>query len=212
VHDKTPDHFRPPVLVGEPDAVLRRAIVRALTRGPDRVGLIVEADTLAEAERCVTSIPRLAGALVEASFPDGSSVKLLDRLRDRHGRCPALVTSRSSSARDRSWVFERGAAFLSKPGLAGIPLRRFARDCLKRFDDFERAFRKAALRRFEMREGDATVLSGLLAGWSRRAFEAQGVSMQSYISFTARFRRATGITVRELRRAPLEVLVTRLEG
>jgi hypothetical protein len=191
---------------------LRRAIVRALSQGPDRVGVIVEAATLAEATRCVESVPRLAGVLLEATFPDGGSRSLLDQVRTRHGRCPAHVTSRSTSARERSWVLDRGAAFLSKPGIAGIPLRRFARDCLTRFDGYVASIRAATMKRVDVRESDVAIFAGLLAGWTRSAFSAHGISAEAYMSFIARFRRSTGVGVKELRTIPLEALLARLEG
>lgn len=210
--DRPSEQFRPPVLLGEPDALLRRAIVRALSQGPDRVGVLIEASTFAEASRCVESAPRLSGVLLEATFPDGSSRALLDRVRARHGRCPALVMSRSPSARERSWVLERGAAFLSKPGIAGLPMRRFARDCLTRFDRYEASIREAAARRLDVREADVPIFAGLLAGWSRSAFAAHGISTKAYMSFVSRFRRCTGIGVKDLRTIPLEALLARLEG
>jgi len=96
------------------------------------VGYQVECAEFAEAALSLTTVEQFDILLIEASLPDMSGIRLVEKLRQRKGEVPIIMLSAVSTVEDRVRGLDAGADdFLSKP-FALVELQARMKSVLRR--------------------------------------------------------------------------------
>ncbi len=164
----------PVALIVEDDREVARAVVR---RVPDSLQTVVVA-SVAEALGAMAMPVPLAGAVVDIGLPDGSGLKVVEGLRDKHPQLPVMVLTATLDRELINAVHALGAEYVCKPDF-DENLQSFLHriDPNNQGDNRFVAALEEATTRFRLTRRETRILSEALDGVPRnRLAEVLGVS------------------------------------
>ena len=164
----------PVALIVEDDRDVARAIVRRI---PDSLQTVVVA-SVAEALGAMAMPVPLAGAVVDIGLPDGSGLKVVEGLRDKHPQLQVMVLTATLDRELINAVHALGAEYVCKPDF-DENLQAFLQriDPNNQGDNRFVAALEEATKRFRLTRRETRILSEALDGVPRnRLAEVLGVS------------------------------------